>query len=321
MSIPSRTPNVNMLVILSQDASQYETLVRKADLPRLDIAAFNAVADAKCHGESANILLGDPDLMQAIVPKMPSLSWAQSTWAGVTPLTSEGCRTDYVLTGIKEIFGPMMAEYVIGYMLADERSIVRRYKAQQKRQWDSGKPGRLDGKTLGIMGTGSIGATIAKRAGQFNMTCFGYAQSASPRRHFHRMFGPHQMVEFVSSVDYLISTLPGTPETTGLLDGPIFKAMKPDAVFINVGRGNVVNENALVNALNQGEISGAVLDVFQEEPLPKAHPFWETPGVIITSHTAALSFPEDITPIFIENYERFVSGRPLKFQVDFKKGY
>ncbi len=358
MPLTFDTPSRNTLLILSQDAAAYESLVREAKLPQLSIAAFNTVEDAKSQAKAANILFGDPDLLQKILPEMAGLEWAQSTWAGVTPLTSHGCRKDYILTGVKGIFGPMMAEYVMGYLLAHERSLLSRYNNQLKRLWDKRKPGQLKGKTIGIMGVGDIGTTIAKRASQFGMKCFGYARHISPNglfespsyhltpwpplhkwrgeidEGFHgslypsghgalfdRIFGSDQLMEFVKGVDYLVSILPDTPATTHLLNASLFKAMKPEALFINVGRGNVVDEMALVTALRQKEIAGAVLDVFQEEPLPREHPFWETPGVIITSHTAALSFPEDIAPIFIENYRGFVAHARLNFQVDFDKGY
>ena len=321
MPLDFDTPPQNTLLILAQDAAEYESLVREATLPRLSIAAFNTVEDAKSQAKVANIFFGDPDLLQKILPEMHRLEWAQSTWAGVTPLTFHGCRKDYILTGVKGIFGPMMAEYVIGYMLAHERSLLSRYDNQLKRLWDQTKPGRLKGKTIGIMGVGDIGTAIAKRAGQFHMKCVGYARSVSSNVLFDRIFGPDQLMEFVKDVDYLVSILPDTPDTTHLLNASLFKAMKSESLFINVGRGNVVDEMALVAALKQKEIAGAVLDVFQEEPLPKHHPFWETPGVIITSHTAALSFPEDISPIFIENYRRFLADASLKFQVNFDKGY
>ncbi len=106
-----------------------------------------------------------------------------------------------------------------------------------------------------------------------------------------------------------------------LLNGRIFSAMKPESILINVGRGNVLNDAALSNAVRNGRIAGAVLDVFKTEPLPPDHPFWKTKGIIITAHTAAIGFPIDIAPVFMENFQRFQSGAPLKYCVDFNKGY
>ena len=126
---------------------------------------------------------------------------------------------------------------------------------------------------------------------------------------------------FVQDLDYLVSTLPDTPATSGLLNRLVFSAMKPASVLINVGRGNVLDETALVDAVCNGKIAGAVLDVFKTEPLPIDHPFWTTKGILITAHTAALSILVDIAPIFMENFKRFQKGVPLKYCVDFNKGY
>ena len=126
---------------------------------------------------------------------------------------------------------------------------------------------------------------------------------------------------FAADLDYLVSVMPNTAATRHLVDAELLAALPPRAVFLNPGRGSVVDEAALVQALTEGRIAGAVLDVFQTEPLPADHPLWRTPNTIITSHTAALSFPEDIAPIFIENYARLLAGQPLKYRVDFEAGY
>lgn len=231
------------------------------------------------------------------------------------------CRRDYLLTGVKDVFGSIMAEYVICYMLMHERNVLRSFALQERKQWKMPRPGLLRNKRVGIMGVGSIGTAIAEAARFFQMLTSGYCRTLSPRTFIDQIYGPDQLLEFVQDLDYLISVLPDTSSTTNLIDTPVFNAMKPEAVFINVGRGNTVDESALVHALHRKDIAGAVLDVFQQEPLPKDHPFWETAGLIVTSHTAALTYPEDIAPLFIDNYRRFAAGHPLKYQVDFARGY
>lgn len=126
---------------------------------------------------------------------------------------------------------------------------------------------------------------------------------------------------FVSGVDYFISVLPNTTETRHIIDANVLIALPDHAIFINVGRGSAVDESALVQALETGAIAGAVLDVFEQEPLPAGHPFWSAPNTFITSHTSAPSFPEDIARLFIENYRLYVEGQPLKYVVDFESGY
>ena len=311
----------NILHILSQHANAYADLILAADLPDLEIHAFETVEGGLVRAREANILLGGPNLLKKVLPAADRLEWAQSTWAGVSPLMGKDCRRDYLLTGVKDVFGPIMAEYVICYILMHERNVLQCIGLQQRKQWKMPTPGLLRGKRVGIMGVGSIGTAIAGAAKYFNMLTSGYSRTSSPRTFIDQVFGSDQLYEFVRDLDYLVSVLPDTADTTHLINASVFKAMKPGAVLINVGRGNAVDEDALVNALNRKEIAGAVLDVFQQEPLSKSHPFWETAGLIVTSHKAALSYPEDLAPLFIDNYRRFTAGDPLKYQVDFARGY
>jgi phosphoglycerate dehydrogenase-like enzyme len=127
--------------------------------------------------------------------------------------------------------------------------------------------------------------------------------------------------EFLSNPDYIVITLPSTPETMHLFDYDAFHAMKRSSILISIGRGNVISETALVRALEEKLIRGAVLDVFEEEPLPEASPLWALPNVLITPHNSGFSFPENVVKIFAENYRRLVDNKPLKYMVDFERGY
>ena len=130
-----------------------------------------------------------------------------------------------------------------------------------------------------------------------------------------------QILEFVAELDYLVSVLPQTQQTNELIGHAVLTAMKKEAVFVNVGRGNVIHEEALIQALNKGKLAAAVLDVFQEEPLPRYHPFWNTRNLLITSHTAAPSIPEDVTTVFCKNYDKFRQDDLLNYCIDFEQGY
>ena len=125
----------------------------------------------------------------------------------------------------------------------------------------------------------------------------------------------------MDGLDYLVSVLPRTEDTNKIVNRELLEVLPSHAVLVNVGRGNAVDEPALVQALNGGKIAAAVLDVFEQEPLPEGHPFWTTPNLYMTFHTSAISYPEDLTKVFIENYQRYVDGKPLKYVVDFAKGY
>ena len=126
---------------------------------------------------------------------------------------------------------------------------------------------------------------------------------------------------FAADLDYLVAVMPNTAATRHIVDAALLQALPARAVFVNPGRGSVVDEPALAGALREGRLAAAVLDVFEQEPLPSDHVLWRTPNVLITSHTAALSAPEDIAPVFVDNYRRFVRGEPLKYRVDFDRGY
>lgn len=311
----------NNLLILSHNAHKYARLIADAGLPKLKITTAIEVDEATVVASQQNILLASPDLAYEILPLMTNLEWMQSTWAGVNKLLGKGCRKDYLLTGVKGVFGPIMSEYVFCYMLMHARKAVQCHELQQERKWEMPMPGLLRGKKIGIMGVGSIGIAIAQTAKHFGMTTYGYSKSATSKPEIDRIFKPDNILDFVGELDYLIAILPQTPDTNNLINSAVLKAMKADALLINVGRGNVLDERALIEALNSQEIAGAVLDVFQQEPLPLSHPLWNTKGVFITSHKSALTYPEDITPIFVNNYKCFVAKQDLHFCIDFDRGY
>jgi len=214
-----------------------------------------------------------------------------------------------------------MAEYVMGYLLAHELALERRIASQRLKRWDDAFSGQLQGKVMGIMGTGSIGAYVAKIAGQFGMDCLGLNTRGESVESFRRVYPATALPEFLAECDYVVSILPAVPGTDALLDRAAFAAMKDSALLLNVGRGNVVVERDLCDALRDGEIAGAVLDVFREEPLPESSPLWDAPGLKITGHVAAVSRPQDIAEVFIENYRRLLAGERLNYLVDFKRGY
>jgi phosphoglycerate dehydrogenase-like enzyme len=214
-----------------------------------------------------------------------------------------------------------MQEYVISYLLAHERKIFQRFEAQKRKHWDKDETGTLRGKTIGLMGVGSIGAEIARAAKFFGMHVRGYTRSTETSQHVDKYFHGNELLAFANRLDYLVNTLPNTVATRKIININLLTSLPSHALFINVGRGQAVDESALVDALNQNKIAGAVLDVYEKEPLPRDHPFWTTPNLLMTFHTAAPSFAEDIAKIFIENYKLFIENKPLKYQVDFERGY
>ena len=230
-------------------------------------------------------------------------------------------RRDYTLTNVRHVYGPQMSEYVFGYLLLIERGILPRWQAQQAGRWDTTLPGTLRRKTLGLLGVGSIGAHLAGTARHFGMHVRGYTRFSENCPDVEAYFHGEALPEFAAGLDYLVCVLPGTAATRQLVDASLLAALPPHAWLVNIGRGTTVDEAALVEALNAGRLGGAVLDVFQQEPLPAEHPLWHTPNTFITAHVAAKNYLPDIAGLFCENYLRFLRGEPLRGQVDFELGY
>jgi len=308
------------VLILAEDADDYLPSLTGLLRQGVEVATASDSASVLAAWSGQEVLLAQPDLAAAVLKDLPGIHWVQSTWAGVEPLLGAG-RRDYLLTGVRDVFGPMMSEYVFGYLLAHELRMTARRQHQKSRRWWPEDSGSLNGKVLGVMGTGSIGRHIAGTGVSFGLRVLGYSRSGRPVDGFERVYSPSQLFEFLPRLDYLVAVLPRTRETDGLLDARAFGAMRPSCVLVNVGRGNAVNQAALGAALRQGQLAGAVLDVFGDEPLPADSPLWDAPGCTVTAHVAARSRPEDIARIFVENYNRYVAGEALNYLVDFERGY
>ena len=311
---------MHKLLILSRHAPDYRRLVEAADLPDVQITAST---DPSGFAVSADfdIVLGEPSLIRQALDRLPALRWVQATWAGVEPLLDPSVRRDYILTNARGVFGALMSEYVFGYMLAHERRMFEKYASQRERRWDPAHPGTLRGKQIGLLGVGTIGTALARTARHFGMRVKGYTRASEESPDVDAYFHGDDRLAFASDLDYLVAIVPNTSGTRHLVDATLLAALPPRAVFINPGRGSVVDEAALAEALGAGRLAAAVLDVFVQEPLPPDHPFWRTPNTFITSHTAALSVPADIAPVFVENYRRWIREEPLRYRVDFDAGY
>lgn len=300
------------LIILSADKDEYQKMIEAAQLPDLEVVGDSAQAD---------IVLGEPKAIREALPRLSKLKWAQAIYAGVEPLVDPAQRRDYVLTNARGVFGELMSEYVFGYLLFLEKKMLERIQAQKQHNWQRTDPGVLRGKTIGLLGVGSIGAHLAGTAKHFGMTVRGFTRQSETSKDVDRYYHGDELLQFADGLDYLVSVLPRIIETNKIVDEALLEALPNHAVFINVGRGNSVDEAALVRTLKEGKLAAAVLDVFEKEPVPADHPFWDTPNLYMTYHTSAISYPEDITKLFVENYRLYVEGKPLKYVVDFERGY
>jgi phosphoglycerate dehydrogenase-like enzyme len=310
------------VLILSRQADEFRQLIEAAHLPGLEkLVAVKEPAEVLALGSDFDVIFGEPARIREVIAALPDLRWVQSIWAGVEPLLDPSLRRDYTLTNARGVFGGLMSEYVFGYILLHERRIFERLQAQQERRWDHTRTGSLRGRTLGLLGVGSIGAHLARTAKHFGMTVRGYTRLSETCPAVDAYYHGGALLDFATGLDYLISVLPNTSSTRRIVDASLLERLPAHAVFINVGRGAAVDEFALIHALENHKLALAVLDVFEEEPLPPSHPFWRTSNLLMTFHTSAPSLPADLSQVFIENYNRYVSGEPLLHLVDFERGY
>lgn len=251
-----------------------------------------------------------------------NLRWFQIMGAGLEriaagPPLPEGVK----ITNLKGVFGPSMGEYALAYMLAHAQRIRMIVRHQDARRWVRYDPGRLEGRTVGIAGLGSIGRDVARRCAALGMRVIGLKRHPGEVPNVARVYPFAELDRFLPECDFLILILPHTAETVGLLTRQRLRSLKPDCFVVNIGRGSVVREDDLVEALNAGWIAGTALDVFATEPLPPESPLWAMENVYITPHIAGTNRPDELVPPFLENLGRYLRGEPLLYEVDLERGY
>lgn len=264
----------------------------------------------------ASVVLADPGRLTAA--DLKGVTWVQSTWAGVDAIDWTSVPPATVVTGLPGVFGAQMAEFVFAYLLGHAQRVPRRFAT---RTWDETTPSLLRGSTLGILGAGSIGGAIAEAGAVFGMEVVGCRRSGAPDPRYSRMHPISEVAEFAAGLDHLVAVLPATPETEGLIDRSLLDLLAAGAVFVNVGRGSTAVTDDVIDAVADGRIALAVLDVTDPEPLADDHRAWSEPRVVVTGHTAAHSRPVDIVEFFGENLGRFVRGEPLVGIIGRERGY
>lgn len=301
------------------EAQAYARLI-KQPRPPFALAVCTTPAEAEPHIAGAEILYAW-NFPRELLPRAARLRWAQSMGAGVERLTVPGLPRRVTVTRVAGIFGPWMAEYVLGWCLwLTQRTEL--FRAQQReRRWRQIDPLRLHGATLCVIGLGDIGLTIARAARGFGMRVMGVSRSGRKVAEAERVHKTRDIRKAVAAADFVALTVPLTDATRGLIGAAELAAMRPTAWLINISRGPVVDEAALLDALQGKRLGGAVLDVFEEEPLPQDHPLWELGNVVITPHISGPSTPGEIAPLFNDNLRRYLRGRALRYRVDRKRGY
>lgn len=257
-----------------------------------------------------------------LISKAENLKWIQSMSAGVENYArSKLIPPNVIITKIKGIFGPIMSEYVVGYILAITQNMKKVFHNQKKRHWQPFVVDSVRHKTVGVMGLGSVGAYIAYQVYLMGAVVIALEEQEKRLPYVSQEYPVTEIEEFLGRSDFVVVTVPLTDATEGTIGEEEFKMMKKSAYLINVSRGPLVQERALLKALKQGSIAGAVLDVFNEEPLPKDHELWNLDNVVITPHISGPDIPEEIAKLFLENLKRFEEGKKLVGAVDREKAY
>ena len=250
------------------------------------------------------------------------LRWLQVMGAGVDWALVPSLPRDVVVTRAPGVFGPWMVEYVLAWCLWVTQRAAVFSRAQRERRWLRDViPERLGGRTMVVVGLGDIGRAIARSAHALGMTVLGVSLSGLPVRSVKQVFTPDALGAALALADFVVLTVPLTPETRAMIGRRELRTMRPGAWLMNVARGPVVDERALIDALQARRIGGAILDVFATEPLPAHHPLWRFANVVITPHISGPSTPEELTPVFTRNLARYLAGQPLHHMVDRKRGY
>jgi phosphoglycerate dehydrogenase-like enzyme len=301
------------------EAQAYARLIKQPRQP-FAIAVCATPAEALPHIASAEILYAW-NFPRELLSQAARLKWVQNMGAGVERFMVPELSRRVTVTRAAGIFGPWMAEYTLGWCLwSTQRTEL--FRAQQReRSWRPVDPLRLHGTTLCVIGLGDIGRAIARAARGFGMHVVGVSQRGKKVAEAARVYKTRDTRKAIAGADFIALTVPLTAATRGLIGAAELAAMKPSAWLINIARGPIVDEAALLDALRGRRLGGAVLDVFDEEPLPQGHPLWEFDNVVITPHISGPSTPGEIAPVFNDNLRRYLSRRTLRYVVDRSAGY
>lgn len=260
-----------------------------------------------------------------VFDRAKKLRWFQCTGAGVDSLFPIRDTLGHItVTNARGIHGDVITDFVMAGVTMLHWDFRRFLREQTERKWNPRYVAPLADRTLGVVGLGSIGATIALRAKSAGMTVVGSKRDVSvPVEGVDRLFDSDALHDLLPLCDFVVLAVPATPDTVGLIGAAEIACMRPHAFLVNIARGNVVVEAELINALQTGAIAGAMLDVFDREPLPQDSPLWNMPNVIATPHVAGSpsNYTERVFSIFAENIERFLKGQALKNVVDLRRGY
>jgi phosphoglycerate dehydrogenase-like enzyme len=317
-----------------------QTRLRKITdrVPRIELLYASDLFMAERNGDYSSKERFDAILSQAdvvsgrwppenVIARAPRLQWVHSMLAGVDhDLYRDIFRKGIIVTSSKGLHGTQASELVLGMMLMLAKQAPRCFEHKLERRWERFFPLLLNSKTLGVVGLGNIGKEVARLGKAFGMRVMAVRRSTrrpTRAKNVDALLPKDQLKALLSESDFVVITLPSTPETEKIISEQEIGWMKPDACIINVARGSVIDENALVRALEEGRIAGAGLDAFAREPLPPESRLWALPNVVITPHIGGAREDMDdiVIDLFCENLERYLRGEELINVVEERKGY
>lgn len=290
----------------------------RAEAPPVDDAVRSALARAE--------IALTQDLPFDVATLAPNLRWVQGMGAGVSQLVSAGLGEAGIrLTTSAGVNAVSIAEFVMARLLQIAKRLPEIDRLQQERRWMPTFGREIAGSTLGVVGLGAIGREVARRGRALGLRVVATRQSWRPGMtddDVDELYGPEDLPALLGTADMVVSAVPETPATVSLFDAAAFAAMRPGAVFCNVGRGSAVVEQALVAALASGHLAAAALDVVRDEPLPETSPLWDVPNLYISPHSATSPdrFWANVHTLFRDNVARYLAGEPLRNEVDPRTG-
>jgi len=310
------------LLIYHRRAEELRAYIAAA-VPDLDIAAGFDDATLDRHADSADAVIAWK-LPLDVLPRAKRLRWIQLTSAGAEQLLSaRDMLRDVIVTNTRGIHVDLMADYAMGVLVMLQWDFPRMLRDQQARTWDQRLALPLAGRTLGVVGAGAIGGEIVRRAAAFGMEVLAIRRTPGGVEGAREVLTADRLRQALPRCDFVILVVPVTEATRAMIGEAELRAMKRTAFLINIARGSVVDEAALITALRDGVIAGAALDVFDEEPLPADHPLWTLPNVILTPHVAGepADYARRVADVFLDNVGRWQRHEPLRNVVDFERGY
>ncbi|MGC2831866.1 MAG: D-2-hydroxyacid dehydrogenase [Candidatus Acidiferrum sp.] len=320
-----------LVLVSTSEPAEMQLSMLKQQLAGVTIIDGNSAEVFEGAAPDASVLFnwsGSLALFKRVFAMCPNLLWVHSRSVGLErTMFQELIESPVPLTNGAGVFSASLGEFTLGAILYFAKDFRRMIRNQMAGVWEAFDVSWVSGHTVGIIGYGDIGRAIAGRVSALGMTVLAVRRHASTSKTVDPLvaqtYAPERRLEMISRCDYVVVAAPLTSETRGMIGEAEFAVMKPTAVVINVGRGPVINEEAMIGALSSGRIRGAALDVFDHEPLPAGHPFYKLENILLSPHCAdhTPDWLDNAMKFFIEQYERFRKGEALVNVVDKKLGY